>query len=115
MNDGLEVCDAVIAAVCHCAPPDNKPTPSEISNCSDYLARLLRHRTWRSILCLGLISWNQVHRELGSKAPKFAHGAESQVDPMRLIASYHPSQQNTFTGRLTEEMLDAVVKAWASA
>lgn len=114
-NDGLELKGAVIAAVCHCAPPDNKPMPSEISNCSDYLARLLRQRPWRSILCLGSISWNQVHRTLGSKAPKFAHGAESQVDHMTLIASYHPSQQNTFTGRLTEEMLDAAVNAWTLA
>ena len=114
-NDGLELKGAVIAAVCHCAPPDNKPSPLEISNCSDYLARLLSQRPWRSILCLGSISWHQVHRTLGAKAPKFAHAIESQIDDITLIASYHPSQQNTFTGRLTEDMLDAAVKAWTLA
>lgn len=111
-DDGLKLKGAIIAAVCHCAPPDNKPTPGEIRTCSGYLTELLTTRSWLSILCLGSISWNQVHRLLGAKPPKFGHGAISKADGVRIVASYHPSQQNTFTGKLTETMLDAAIETW---
>jgi uracil-DNA glycosylase len=106
-DDDLRLDRVLIAATAHCAPPDNKPLPSEIENCSRYLDQLLARR-WDGILCLGGVAWNHVHRRLGRKRQKFGHGVASG----NLIASYHPSQQNTFTGRLTEEMLDAVIDAW---
>jgi len=111
-KDGLELTGALIAAVCHCAPPDNKPTPEEIRFCSSYLTELLESRSWKAVLCLGSISWNQVHRLLGAKAPKFGHGVTNSVHEIRIVGSYHPSQQNTFTGKLTEEMLDSAVADW---
>lgn len=110
--DGMVLSGALIAATCHCAPPDNKPLPVEIKNCGRYLDSVLASRQWKSILCLGGIAWNHVHRLLGAAAPKFGHQAVSVVDPVRLIASYHPSQQNTFTGKLTEAMLDAAILEW---
>lgn len=110
--DGMELSGAMIAAACHCAPPDNKPTPEEVRNCSRYLSRLLEDREWKSILCLGSIGWNHVHRLLGKTPPKFGHGVISEVSGIRIVGSYHPSQQNTFTGRLTEVMLDEAVAVW---
>ena len=102
-----------MAATCHCAPPDNKPLPSEIENCQIYLTRILVDRPWCSILCLGGIAWNQVHRTLGIRAPKFGHGVTHQLpDGPLIVGSYHPSQQNTFTGRLTEPMLDHALEIW---
>jgi uracil-DNA glycosylase len=115
VGDGLTLKGALIAATAHCAPPDNKPLPSEIANCSGYLRRLLAAREWRSALCLGGIAWEHLHRMLGVRPPKFAHGAISNPEGgPRIVASYHPSQQNTFTGRLTPEMLDAAIQAWIS-
>jgi uracil-DNA glycosylase len=112
-EDGLELRGALIAAIAHCAPPDNKPLPSEVANCSRYLAALLSSREWRSILCLGGISWTHVHRLLGERAHPFGHGVRHRLaNQTLLVASYHPSQQNTFTGRLTEEMLDTAVATW---
>jgi len=111
-DDGMTLRGALIAATCHCAPPDNKPTPEEIANCSGYLRRLLPERDWVSILCLGSIAWNHVHRLLGVTPPKFGHGVESLVGTVRIVGSYHPSQQNTFTGKLTEPMLDSAVASW---
>ena len=112
LDDGLVLRNVLIAASCHCAPPDNKPLPEELENCNPYLRRLLASRTWDGILCLGSIAWTQLHRSMGLKAPKFAHGVVHQADETRIVASYHPSQQNTFTGRLTEPMLDAAIEAW---
>lgn len=112
LNDGLELREVLIAATCHCAPPDNKPTPEEMAHCAPYLARILNAKSWRGILCLGQIAWNAVHREFGARPPKFAHGAESAVRDVAIVASYHPSQQNTFTGRLTQPMLDAAIARW---
>jgi uracil-DNA glycosylase len=113
VGDGLELKGALIAATAHCAPPDNKPLPDEIANCSDYLTRLLAGRDWKSILCLGGIAWEQAHRTLGAKRAPFAHGQTNRLPTgLLLVASYHPSQQNTFTGRLTEPMLDAAVREW---
>ncbi|RYG23991.1 uracil-DNA glycosylase [bacterium] len=111
-EDGLFLKGALIAGTAHCAPPANKPTPDEVGNCSRYLTRLLATREWRSILCLGGIAWDHVHRLL--KAPKmpFAHGAIHRLETTTLVATYHPSQQNTFTGRLTPAMIDAAIQTW---
>ena len=111
-SDGLTLSNALIVAVCHCAPPDNKPTIEEIRNCSFWLHQVVSSRDWKGILCLGGIAWEQTHRAMGAKAPKFGHGVVSLVVETRLVGSYHPSQQNTFTGRLTEPMLDAAVSTW---
>jgi len=109
--DGLALKGVLITAACHCAPPDNKPTPDELRNCGDYLHELLLSRNWISVLCLGSIAWERVLRELGERRRPFSHMAEVNTCPgIRIVGSYHPSQQNTFTGRLTEEMLDAAVR-----
>lgn len=110
--DGMRLRDALIAATCHCAPPANKPLPEEIRNCSRYLRELLASREWRSVLCLGSIAWNHVHRLMGQTPQKFGHRAASEIGNSRVVASYHPSQQNTFTGKLTIEMLDAAIADW---
>jgi uracil-DNA glycosylase family 4 len=111
-DDGMRLSGALIAASAHCAPPANKPTPEEIRNCSRYLTSLLQSRHWVAILCLGSVAWNHVHRLLGSKLVPFSHRAVSQISGTRLVASYHPSQQNTFTGKLTEQMLDQAIADW---
>jgi len=111
-SDGMRLVGALISATAHCAPPANKPAPSEIANCSQYLNELLASRNWKSILCLGSIAWKHTHRLLGSKPPAFGHGAVSWVGNLKVVASYHPSQQNTFTGKLTEPMLDAAIADW---
>jgi uracil-DNA glycosylase len=112
-DDGLELNDCVITAVAHCAPPDNKPLPEEISNCSEYFARTFALYEPRVILALGSIGWNATIAELKKQGvwtgarPEFSHGAEVKLgDDLVLLGSYHPSQQNTFTGRLTEPMFD---------
>lgn len=114
-DDGLALNGVMITAVCHCAPPDNKPTPAEIEACSPYLSELLASRSWTSILCLGGLAWDRLFRHLGARAPKFGHGCEVTHRGSTILASYHPSQQNTFTGRLTEAMLDDVVARFASS
>lgn len=114
-EDGLALSNVLITAVCHCAPPDNKPTPDEILSCRPFLEETLASRPWRSILCLGGLAWSHALSGLGHKpVPKFGHGVSIVVDGVGVFGSYHPSQQNTFTGRLTEEMLDEVVARWAS-
>lgn len=112
IDDGLSLTNVLITAVCHCAPPDNKPTTDEIRNCNFWLSQVLDGRQWKGVLCLGAIAWEQTHRVLGAKAPKFGHGALNQIGSTRIVASYHPSQQNTFTGRLTEPMLDGAIGLW---
>jgi uracil-DNA glycosylase len=112
LDDGLELKGALIAAVCMCAPPDNKPTREEIIACRVWLETVLKAKPWRAILCLGSISWENTHRVLGARPPKFGHGVMSTLGETRIVGSYHPSQQNTFTGRLTEPMLDAAVEMW---
>jgi uracil-DNA glycosylase family 4 len=116
-DDGLTLTDSYIAACVRCAPPDNKPTPQERDACLPYLAEELRLlRRVQVILCLGAFAWDgvlRVARVLGHIArpkPSFGHGAEAVVGPYMLLGSYHPSQQNTFTGRLTEKMIDAVLQ-----
>lgn len=115
--DGLELTDAFVTAAVKCAPPDNKPSIQERDCCQPFLLdemKVLRHA--RVILCLGSFAWEQGLRALASSGytipkpkPKFGHGSEAEIGPYVLVGSYHPSQQNTFTGRLTEEMLDSVL------
>jgi len=113
-DDTLALNGAMITAVCHCAPPDNKPTPTELAVCRPFLIELLESRPWRAVLCLGGIAWTNTLTQLGARpVPKFGHATEIDLGPTRVIGSYHPSQQNTFTGRLTEVMLDEVVQRWA--
>jgi uracil-DNA glycosylase family 4 len=116
IQDGLTLHDVLITAACHCAPPDNKPTPEELGNCSDYLREILRDRPWKSILCLGGIAWNNVFRNLQEKRQPFSHlSIHTTKAGIKLIGSYHPSQQNTFTGKLTEPMLDAAIAEFLGA
>jgi uracil-DNA glycosylase family 4 len=110
-DDGLELHGAYIAAAVRCAPPANKPLPEERDNCLPYLARELDALpSVRVIVCLGAYALDAVTRLLGiSPKPRFGHAREFPLDDGRtVLCSFHPSQQNTFTGRLTEEMLDAV-------
>ena len=111
-GDGLVLRGALIAATAHCAPPDNKPTPFEISTCNQYLRRLLTSHPWKAILCLGGIAWDNAHRTLGVRPTKFGHGVVGEAAGVRIVGSYHPSQQNTFTGRLTPDMLDEAIRLW---
>ena len=115
IDDGLELTGCMISAMVHCAPPDNKPTTAERDACQPYFLRELElMQQVRVIVCLGSFGWNGVLRTLAdvghkvSPKPRFGHAAEAEVGPYVLIGSYHPSQQNTFTGRLTEPMFDAV-------
>jgi uracil-DNA glycosylase family 4 len=115
-DDGLELYDCWINAVIHCAPPDNKPLPDEIQNCRPYLLSELKLlKRVRVIVALGRLAFDAVLASVEndgrrkSPRPKFAHGAEVDLrSNLKLIASFHPSQQNTFTGRLTEPMFDHV-------
>jgi uracil-DNA glycosylase family 4 len=113
IDDGLTLTGALIAATAHCAPPANKPTPEEVSNCSSYLKELLALDQFEAILCLGSIAWNHVHKLLDVKALPFGHAVTHILSGgRRIVASYHPSQQNTFTGKLTEPMLDRALQLW---
>jgi uracil-DNA glycosylase family 4 len=115
-DDGLRLRRAWVTAVNRCPPPANRPTPAERDNCLPYLVRELRllDRA-RVIVALGSYGWDgalRALREIGEEVPRpkprFAHGAEVAVGRLTLLGCYHPSQQNTFTGKLTEPMLDAV-------
>ena len=111
IGDGLQLIDAYITAVVHCAPPDNKPTPEERDNCLPYLVRELRLlKDVRAIVCLGAYALDGLARAYGMRPlPKFGHLREIPLpDGRTAVCSFHPSQQNTFTGKLTEAMLDAV-------
>jgi uracil-DNA glycosylase family 4 len=115
-DDGLALTGAYIAAAVRCAPPANKPTIAERDNCAPYLARELKILDLVSVLVpLGRFGWDAALRALAALGhpsrprPSFGHGAEAQVGPYRLVGSYHPSQQNTFTGRLTAPMLRDVL------
>jgi uracil-DNA glycosylase family 4 len=115
-DDGLSLTDCYVAACVRCAPPANKPTTQERDNCLPYLVNELRLLPRvRVLLCLGSFAWDGAWRLLGllgqrtGRKPRFGHGAEASVGTYRLLGCYHPSQQNTFTGRLTEAMLDAVL------
>ena len=114
-GDGLELLGAYVCAVNRCAPPANRPTPQERDNCLPYLIRELEllDRV-RVIVPLGAFAWDGVLRALSvlghveRPRPKFGHGVEAAVGPYALIGAFHPSQQNTFTGKLTQEMLEDV-------
>jgi uracil-DNA glycosylase len=115
-DDGLRLEGAYITAVNRCPPPANKPTPAERDNCLPYLVQELRLLENVSVIvALGSFAWDgalRAAREMGEEAPRpkprFAHGAEATVGRFTLLGCYHPSQQNTFTGKLTEQMLDAI-------
>jgi len=110
-GDGLRLQDAFVAAAVRCAPPANKPTPGERDNCLPYAGEELELLENVSVIvCLGGFAWDSGLRVTGSKArprPKFGHGTEHELpDGRTLLGCYHPSQQNTFTGRLSEQMMD---------
>ena len=115
-GDGLRLRGAYVTAVNRCPPPQNRPTPVERDNCLPYLERELDLLgDARVIVTLGSFAWDGVLRavragggEVPRPKPRFGHGAEARAGRYSLIGCYHPSQQNTFTGKLTEEMLDAV-------
>ena len=110
LDDGLRLDNAFIAAAVRCAPPANKPLPSERDNCLPYAGEELDLLDPSVIVCLGGYAWDAACRLLAIRPkPRFGHGAEHLTEGGRLmIGCFHPSQQNTFTGKLTEEMTDAV-------
>ena len=117
-DDGLQLNNTYIGATCRCAPPDNKPLPREMLNCRSYLEREIDILKPKAILALGKIAWDgyldilKQRGAIGSRALyKFAHGAEAEVAPQtpRLFGVYHPSQQNTQTGRVTPAMYAKVL------
>jgi len=124
IGDGLTLTDLRVTAPVHCAPPANKPTPAELETCAAYLDRELEllAPTLRVVMTLGAIGWRALLQALGDAGwtiprprPKFGHGAEVAIeDPdgrrLTVLGSYHVSQQNTFTGRLTPAMLDQVLE-----
>ena len=115
-DDGLRLIDAYVSAVVKCAPPANKPTIEERDRCLPYLfGEMEILTTVKVIVALGSFGWDGALRSLSARdipipkpKPRFGHLAEGTVGPYTLLGSFHPSQQNTFTGKLTEEMLDAV-------
>ena len=116
-QDGLTLNRVLVTAVCHCAPPDNKPTPDEVTNCRTFLDQTIRLRPFKAVLCLGAVSWRETMRALSLPiGTPFFHGCSTESPNRQLVlGSYHPSQQNTFTGRLTRPMLLSVVQSFADA
>jgi uracil-DNA glycosylase len=111
-DDGLELRDCFMTAAVRCAPPANKPLPSERDNCADWLVREVGMlERLRVVLCLGAFAWDAALRLRGAPRPRprFGHGAELPGPPWTMLGCFHPSQQNTFTGKLTPAMLDAVL------
>jgi uracil-DNA glycosylase family 4 len=110
-DDGLRLTDCFVTASVRCAPPANRPLPSERDNCLPYFSAELRLlERARVIVCLGGFAWDAALRVLGPvrPRPKFAHGALLELGNYVMLGCYHVSQQNTFTGKLTEPMLDDV-------
>ena len=114
-EDGLKLKGAWITAMVRCAPPDNKPSNQERDQCLPwFLKELPLLKNAKVLVCLGGFAWAGALRALDSMGhsikpkPKFGHGSEAEVGPYRLLGSYHPSQQNTFTGQLTRPMLDSI-------
>jgi uracil-DNA glycosylase family 4 len=114
-DDGLRLVGAYVAAVVRCAPPGNKPTPEERDRCLPFLEREVEAlERLRVIVALGSFAWDGAIRTLASLGhatrpkPRFGHGAEAAIGPFTLIGCFHPSQQNTFTRRLTMPMMEAV-------
>ena len=117
LGDGLELTDVYVAAVNRCAPPANRPSPDERDRCLPFLERELRTLTGvRVVVALGALAWDGALRALAGLGrvvkprPRFGHAAEVEVGPFALLGCFHPSQQNTFTGKLTPPMLDAVLE-----
>lgn len=117
-QDGMVLKDVYISAAARCAPPDNKPTPEELANCESYLheeAKLLENV--QIILVLGKIAWDTVYRAFAKTQPgrgkkaDFKHGGKTEIGIWKVQMSYHPSRQNTNTGRLTREMWDGIFKS----
>jgi uracil-DNA glycosylase family 4 len=109
-GDGMRLPGLWISAAVRCAPPQNKPTPAERDACLPYAARELELLDAKVLVCLGAFAWDAALRLLGVRPkPRFSHGAEHEVGSLVLLGCYHPSQQNTFTGVLTPEMLDAIL------
>lgn len=115
-DDGLRLTDAYVTAVVRCAPPANRPTPQERDRCLPFLEReLALLGRARVLLALGSFAWEGLFRALAAAGleiaprPRFGHGASCRAGRYWVLGSYHPSQQNTFTGKLTEAMLDAIV------
>jgi uracil-DNA glycosylase family 4 len=116
--DGLRIDDLYIAAIAHCAPPGNKPSPKEIAHCRPFLvAHLALLSRLQVVVALGQLAFQGVLQAVGAQGvplptprPRFSHGAEVALPGFTLLASYHPSRQNTQTGRLTAEMLDQVFR-----
>ncbi len=117
-RDGLALHGALLTAVCRCAPPENRPRPSEIESCRDYLAAdLAAAARPRVLVALGALAFGECLRLLGDEGatlprpkPRFSHGARYRIGEDWLLATYHPSQQNTFTGVLTAPMLRTVLR-----
>lgn len=117
-GDGLELHAALLSAACRCAPPQNKPRPEELENCRGYLeADLAGLGSPRVLLALGAIGFEACLRVLSASGavipkpkPRFSHGARFRIGRDLLFATYHPSQQNTFTGKLTQRMLRDVLR-----
>jgi len=113
LADGLTLTGTWITLPVRCVPPGNRPTTQERDTCAPYFAEELGLLPWRAVLALGSFGWDAVVRAIGhtGRRPKFGHGATATLqDGRELVGSYHVSQQNTFTGRLTPAMLDAVVR-----
>jgi uracil-DNA glycosylase family 4 len=119
LGDGLRLRDSYITAAIHCAPPDNKPLPSEFANCRPYLLDELQQlKKVRVVVVLGMIGFKTyfaARKQLGwpnpVPLPRFGHGLASRLSGgLNVISSYHPSQQNTQTGKLTEKMLDDIFR-----
>jgi uracil-DNA glycosylase family 4 len=122
-GDGQRLIGTRMVAPVRCAPPANRPTPGERDTCKPWLDAELRFLlpSLRSIVCLGSFAWDAALRALARAGravprprPRFGHGVEAPIGGVRVIGCYHPSQQNTFTGKLTEAMLDAVLRSAAS-
>ena len=117
-GDGLELHGCWVAAAVRCAPPENKPTPGERDTCLPFAVRELALLTRvRAVVCLGGFAWDAALRVLAAAGhatprprPRFGHGAEARVGELTVLGSYHPSQQNTFTGRLVPGMMEDVLR-----
>jgi len=117
-GDGQRLNGARMVAAVRCAPPGNKPTPEERDTCASWLDRELElvRPSLRVAVALGAFAWDSVIRSLGridalvvSPRPSFGHGVQARIGDVTVLGCYHPSQQNTFTGKLTEKMLDGVL------
>ena len=122
-TDGLELRNTYITAALHCVPPSNKPLREELERCGSYLVEELQLlRNLKVVICLGGIAYQsylRARRALGrpvpSPVPRFGHALRIPLEEVTLLTSYHPSQQNTLTGRLTQDMFDEVFRMAAAA